>query len=91
MKTQHEYFNQVLPLARTVGDKNGEAGTLTNLSPIWQSLNNPHFAVFWGKQSVNAFQQLRSNIRGLDKNIQQTYLKSIEATYRPLAGLLIKE
>ena len=56
---------------------------------VWESLKNPRFAVFYGKQSVNVYQQLRTNIQRLDKEIQQTYLKSIQQTYRRLAEIMI--
>ena len=38
---------------------------------------------------MNALQQIRSNIRGLDKDLQQSYLTSRSGTYRELADLLI--
>ena len=86
-----EYFQASLPLRKAVGDKSGEANTLDWLMVYWKSLNNPRFAVFYGKQSVNLLQELRSNIQGLDKETQKTYLKSIEYVYRRLADILIAE
>lgn len=82
------YFNEALPLSRAVDDKRGEAITLNNLFYILVSLN-PRFAVFYGKQSINNYQVLRSNVQGLDKNVQQTFLKSIERIYRRLTDALI--
>ncbi len=85
-----KFFNESLPLSRTVGDKRNEAVTLNNLFSSL-ALDNPRFGVFYGKLSVNNYQSLRSNVQGLDKNIQQTFLKSIESTYRKLADVLIKQ
>jgi CHAT domain-containing protein/tetratricopeptide (TPR) repeat protein len=85
------FFNQALRLYRTFGGKNGEAGSLGNIMLVWKLLNNRTVSIFYGKQSVNVYQQLRSNIKGLDKSIQQTYLKSIETTYRILADIMIAD
>jgi CHAT domain-containing protein/Tfp pilus assembly protein PilF len=85
------YYAQALPLARAVGDRTGEATTLNNLMYVYDGLHSPRFAVLYGKQSVDAYQQLRSNIQGLDKDVQKTYLKSVERAYRGLADLLIRQ
>ncbi len=84
-----DYFNQALPLSRAVGDRAGEASTLSNLMYSWKD-NNSALAIFYGKQAVNTLQQLRANISGLDKALQQTFLHSKEDTYRELAELLIE-
>ncbi|MGB7922035.1 MAG: tetratricopeptide repeat protein [Pyrinomonadaceae bacterium] len=86
-----DYFAQALPLRRAVRDYEGEAGTLDDLMTTHHSLNNLRFAIFYGKQSVNAYQRLRSNVGNLDKNVQKTYLRSVEQTYRKLAELLINQ
>ncbi len=85
-----EYYVQSLPLYRAVGDKGGEAATLNNLSYLL-ALNEPRLGIFFGKLSVNNYQILRSNVQGLDKNIQQTFLKSVEFTYRKLVDELLKQ
>ncbi len=85
-----KYLKESLPLSRAVGDKNCEAVTLDNFFYSFASVN-PRFAVFYGKQSVNNYQILRSNVQGLDKNLQQTFLKSIERIYRRLADALIAQ
>jgi len=85
-----DYYNQALPLRRAVGDKAGEAMTLDNLMWLWRS-SNTSIAVFYGKQSVNVYQQLRANIKDLDREIQNTYLQTIAGSYRYLVDLLITE
>ena len=84
-----EYLSQSLSLSRVIGEKSKEANTLNNLMFLYYSRNNLNFAAFYGKQAVNVFQQLRSNIKLLDKSLQQSYLKSFEFTYRALADVLI--
>ncbi len=83
-----DYYNQALSLARAVRDPDVEAATLSNLMFVWKG-NNPALAIFYGKQAVNVFQQLRASISGLDRKIQQTFLHSREDIYRELAELLI--
>lgn len=86
-----EYYNQALFLSRIVEYKRGEANTLSELQNIWTSSGNPHYAIFYGKQAVNKYQELRQSISGLDKEVQKTYLKTIEGVYRKLADILIIE
>ena len=86
-----DHYNQALPILRQIEYKTGEAALLENVMHLWNSLNNPKLAGFYGKQSVNVYQQLRANIKGLDKETQKTYLKSIEVTYRGLADILISQ
>lgn len=85
-----EYYMHVLPLFRFADNRRAEAIVLDYLFSHFET-NNPRFAVFFGKLSVNNYQILRSNVRGLDKNIQQNFLKSVEITYRRLANSLIKQ
>jgi CHAT domain-containing protein/tetratricopeptide (TPR) repeat protein len=82
-------YTQSLPLFRAVQDPLGEATTLGLLMEYWKSLRNPSLAVLFGKQAIDRFQQVRQNIGGLDKEAQQSFLKSKTAYYRELAELLI--
>ena len=84
-----QFYNQSLLLWRAVGDRAGEALTLVNLMALWRDQDKPPLAIFYGKQAVNAYQQLRSNIQGLDRELQKTYLKTVADSYRQLADLLI--
>lgn len=84
-------FNRALLIRRATGDLIGEAVTLNNIMGSWRVLGNEHFGVFFGKQSVNTYQKLRSNIRELSVVLQRTYLQSVEDTYRHLAMILIRK
>ncbi|MGH9971215.1 MAG: tetratricopeptide repeat protein [Pyrinomonadaceae bacterium] len=84
------YYTQALSIARAVGDRSSEGTMLSNLMFLWKT-SNQRLAVFYGKQAINTLQQLRSNISGLEKTIQQTFLRSREDTYRLLADILISE
>jgi CHAT domain-containing protein/tetratricopeptide (TPR) repeat protein len=86
-----EHYNQALPLVRAIGDRGGEARALSNMMIVCLALNNSRLAVFFGKQSVNRYQELRRAIHGLDKQTQKTYLQTVASTYRSLADLLIEQ
>jgi CHAT domain-containing protein/Flp pilus assembly protein TadD len=85
-----ELFNQSLGLHRALGDLEGTAITLRNLSSLWED-RNPALAIFFGKQAVNTFQQMRANIRTLDREIQNSFRESVEDVYRDLAEILIAQ
>lgn len=86
-----QFYQQALPLKRVVGEKSGEAFTLRILMHLWKDLGKPALAIFYGKQAINDYQQLRGNIKGLEKEIQKTFLGKVESGYRYLAGLLIAQ
>lgn len=86
-----EHFSQALPIFREVVDRSTEARALSNMMFVWKALGNLRIATFYGKQAVSAYQQLRENTQGLDKETQKAYVKSIEETYRELAGILISQ
>ena len=86
-----EYFQRSLLLKKVVGDKPGEAFTLSWIGFYWEKLKSPRLAIFYGKQAVTIYQELRQNIKGLNQEVQKTYLKLIEPAYRKLADLLIEQ
>jgi CHAT domain-containing protein len=85
-----EYLNQALKINRS-RFKNYEALTLQNLLSVWKELDNKQLAVFYGKQAVNKYQEIRRSIRTLDPKVQTYYLSTIENAYRQLAELLIEQ
>jgi CHAT domain-containing protein/tetratricopeptide (TPR) repeat protein len=85
------YFNEALPLVQAVENKSNEARVLSNLMIAWNGLNNQRLAVFYGKQAVNSYQQVRTNLQGLDKAVQKTFLQSVEDIYRYLGNILIQQ
>ncbi|MBK8147239.1 MAG: CHAT domain-containing protein [Acidobacteria bacterium] len=82
-------FNQSLLLARETQDRDLEAIVLSNLMRAYHRSSQLPVAIFFGKQCVNRYQELRSAIKGLDAASQKSYLTSIEDQYRFLADILI--
>jgi CHAT domain-containing protein len=86
-----EFFEETLLIVQEVGYHDGEAKALSNMMFCLEDLKSTPFSIFYGKQSVNAFQSLRANITALDKEIKRSYLETTKDTYRQLADLLIYE
>ena len=85
------YFSRALSLSRVVGDRTQEADTLTFMMLVWGRLNNRGISIFYGKQSINKFQELRQAIAGLKKETQRSFLSQFELSYKALAEILIAE
>jgi CHAT domain-containing protein/uncharacterized protein HemY len=86
-----EYYEQSLAIFRELKIRSSEGTLLNALMLVWERQNNNPVAIFNGKQAVNVFQEIRGNIKSLDRESQQSYLKNKEAAYRKLADLLISE
>ena len=82
---------QALGLARAVRNPLTEGRTLFYLMKYWKKESTPGLAIFFGKQSVNAFQQVRRNLQGLDPSLQKGFLESKANVYRDLGDLLIAQ
>jgi CHAT domain-containing protein len=52
---------------------------------------NPHAAIFFGKEAVNTIQRLRVCISSVDKELQKSFLKTKWHVYRFLTDLLIDQ
>jgi CHAT domain-containing protein len=81
-------LSQALSIATALGDPLQQADVLNNLLVAQKDLE-PSLAIFYGKQAVNLTQQVRGNIRGLDKSLQRSFLASKTDYYHNLADLLI--
>jgi len=84
-------FLSSLELMQEVHDPIGEGNVLTSLMHYWRDEKQPETAIFFGKQAINQFQEVRSNIKGLEAESQKSFVKSREGTYRDVAGLLIAQ
>jgi CHAT domain-containing protein len=85
------HYVQALRLARAVSDPARQGLVLSNLLSYWQAEHNPGLAIFFGKQAVNQYQQIRRGNQGLEPQLQRTYLATVTEDYRHLADLLIAQ
>lgn len=86
-----ENYLQAWPLHSTVMNRRGEALMLDNLSVLWKNSGNLRLATVYGKLALSNYQGLRGSINKLDKDVQQSFLKSIAKTYRRLADTLLAQ
>jgi len=86
-----DHLAQALAIFREVSSQEGEGASLHHLMLVWKMLDQPQLAIFYGKLGVNTYQSLRTGLRPLSKELQQSFLKSRESIYRELADLLIEE
>jgi CHAT domain-containing protein/tetratricopeptide (TPR) repeat protein len=86
-----ERSNQALTLFGAVSDPNGEAFALANAMNVSRALGNRRLAIFYGKRSVNKFQELRGAARGIEGELQKNYLRTVKGAYQQLAELLVEE
>jgi CHAT domain-containing protein len=82
-------YEQALAIHREVHNRRDEGSTLANLMGGWKARGEPRLAIFYGKLAVNVYQTMRADIRGLDFELQQSFLASKASAYRTLADLLI--
>ena len=85
------YSQQALTIFREIGDRNSEGIALANLGDVLSRAKRPELAILFYKQSINVREAIRKDIRKLDKDIQKSYLATVENTYRNLADLLLKQ
>jgi len=91
LKKAFENFQIALHTANVIGDKPNEAINFEWLTEYYRKdVKNPRLAIFYGKQTVNVYQELRSKA-SQNKELQKNYLKSVEQVYRRLANMLIAE
>lgn len=61
-----------------------------SLGDFYAAEGNPSTAIFYLKGAVNTMQSIRTESRGLDRNLQQSLLLKNEEVYKKLADLLIE-
>ncbi|MGD0629684.1 MAG: tetratricopeptide repeat protein [Terracidiphilus sp.] len=79
-----------LSLTKAAGDPDLTGAIETALMMEFRSQHRPQEAIFFGKDAVNSYQQIRRNISGLNKDLQAGFVQSKSMTYRNLAELLVE-
>ncbi len=86
-----EQLRASLAAMRETGARAGEAAALGELMLTYRARGATRLAVFYGKQSVNAYQDIRRDIRRLDRESREAFVGSKQDLYRTLAGLLVAQ
>ena len=84
-------YQQALVIRQTVGDRAGIGQSASDIGDTLSALEQPELAIFFLKQSVNQYEAIRSDIRGLSTDQQQSFADTIASTYRRLADLLLQQ
>jgi tetratricopeptide (TPR) repeat protein len=84
-------YQQALVIVQELGDKGDEGYVLKNIGYLLEKQNQPELAVVFFKQSVNAREAIRNNIKGLPQEQQESYTETIAQDYRHLADLLLQQ
>lgn len=90
-RTALEKFARALAISREVGDRRYEASILSSMMGVWKALKRPRVAIFYGKQTVNIYQEMRANSQGFDEDSRKGFVRSRENIYRTLAELLVAD
>lgn len=79
-----------LALATASSDPEVQGGIETTLMIGFRDQHRFEDAILFGMDAVSAYQQIRKNISGMDKDLQAGFAQSKSMTYRVLAELLIE-
>ncbi len=78
-------------MAKQAGDLGLQGFVDTSLMNYYRAHVQPEVAIFFGKLAVNAIQSIRSDMRGLSREVQKGFLRANETPYHILVELLIEE
>jgi len=84
-------YQQSLTISRDLGDRATEAQTLLNIGTLWNAQGETALAIVFLKASVNVYEGIRQSNQSLEQSLKDSYLTTIEDTYRGLADLLIQQ
>ncbi len=96
-KSQKDYasalkaYQSALAISREVEIRPLERVILRHIGYLWEIQEQHELAITFLKQSINITESIRTNLRDLSREIQQSYTETVEDTYRYLAELLLKE
>ncbi|OYQ66125.1 hypothetical protein B9G53_05270 [Pseudanabaena sp. SR411] len=85
------YLQEALIIAKEVSDRSSEGLALANLGNMLSKAKQSELAILFYKQSINVREEIRKDIKKLDRDIQKSYLTTVEKTYRDLADLLLQQ
>jgi CHAT domain-containing protein/tetratricopeptide (TPR) repeat protein len=86
-----DYLIRALPLIREASERNEEAITLGNIMAVLERSGSRGPAIFYGKQAVNIFQDIRNVASVKESGIQRSFFRTVKDSYRKLAELLLME
>jgi CHAT domain-containing protein/Tfp pilus assembly protein PilF len=80
-----------LSIARSANALDLQGSINSSLMNYFRQRNRVGMAIFFGKQAVNSYQQIRNNIGGADTEMATAFVQSKSESYRQLADLLAEQ
>jgi len=85
------YHEQALVVLRQVGHREGEGLACAALMALWRAQHQPRLAIFYGKQAINRFQEIREHLQPVAEELQESFRTAKTPIYRELAEILLAE
>ncbi|EKQ68496.1 hypothetical protein OsccyDRAFT_3032 [Leptolyngbyaceae cyanobacterium JSC-12] len=85
------YHEQHLAIARELKDPDGERIALNNIAVALEKQQQPELAILFYKESVNVVETIRTGLKPLSRQLQESYTQTVAGTYRALADLLLAQ
>ncbi|MBD2093475.1 CHAT domain-containing protein [Microcoleus sp. FACHB-1515] len=86
-----DFYQQSLSITQDTGNRALEGVTLSNIGRLLALQDQPELAIVFLKQSVNVRESIRGELRGAERELQQSYTDTIADDYRRLADLLLQQ
>jgi CHAT domain-containing protein/tetratricopeptide (TPR) repeat protein len=86
-----EGYLAALDIAQAAGNPDWQGLIESSLMDHFRRHEQLEAAIFFGKQAVNHYQQIRNNMKGLDSGLVASFVRSKSDTYRQLAELLAQQ
>lgn len=75
----------------TPASKSTELATVPlALAGVYRAKGQPELAIFYHKLAVLALREMRTQLHGMERSLQQTYLNTVESHYHTLIDLLVQ-
>ena len=84
-------FAEALRMAKDAGSLELQGLIYTSLMKRLSDEYSPDAAIFFGKQAINAYQQIRKNMHGLEPGLDNSYVQFKGDTYRALTKLFVDQ
>jgi CHAT domain-containing protein len=89
--TATDKYEQALEIELIVQNRPVQAVTFSSLMLAWEARKSPSLAIFYGKQAIDLFQQMRRDARELGPDLEKSFLETNSQIYRHLADLLVSQ
>ncbi|MBE9079887.1 CHAT domain-containing protein [Romeria aff. gracilis LEGE 07310] len=86
-----DYLMDCLLIQRKIGNRWGEGITLSSIAKVLSAQRQTELAIVFLKASVEVREAIRSDIRGLNSELQRSFVGTIADDYRLLSDLLLEQ